>query len=389
MGLLKPVVLGLLTGLLAACAQLPQRDAALPAGLWRDEAFAYDASLVRVDKAQLFQLDAGLLAELHSPALQSANVEQRMTQLVTLVLEDSRHPFVYSTGASTTAAQTWAAKRGDCLSLTVLAYAMARELRLPAQMQEVPVPVLFDRRGDLDYLAGHVNVFVKGQPGADKFNPDLLARGTVIDFELQVGVAREGRSLSDEAILARYYNNLGVSLMAEGRAREAYAHFKAAVQADAQYASTFSNLALLYHSKGLDAQAEQLLRHAGALADDSGAALRALQRLLLAQGRQDEAAALAAALQAKQEKDPYYWIGLGLDRLQRADYRGAIAALERAQKMAQGFAEVHHYLAVAYARDGRPADAQRQLALLMALNSDDPYLLPLASKISRIQAGRM
>lgn len=374
-----------LASLLAACAQ-PVPRAGPPEPLWQDEAFA--AQPVSVGKADLFRLDDALLADLRSPALQASSVERRMAHLAALLFEGTAQPLAYGSGASTPAAQTWASKRGDCLSLTVLAYAMARELRLPAQMQEVPVPPLFDRRGELDYLAGHVNVFVRGQPATDRINPDLLARGAVIDFEPQAGVAREGRALSDEAILARFYNNLGVSLLARARWPEAYAHFKAAALADPAYPATFGNLALLYQERNLAPLAERAWRHAASLHDDGGTAVRGLQRLLLSQGRQAEAAALEPALRARQHKDPYYWIGLGLDRLQHTDYAGAVTALERAQTMAQGFAEVHHYLAVAYARDGRPAQAQRQLALLTALNSNDPYLLPLASKISRINANR-
>ncbi len=381
---LTPFVAGLL---LAACAQ-PVPLQAPAAALWRDEAFAHGAQRVSVDKARLFQLDAALLAELESPDLQAHSADQRIAHLVARVLQDARQPFAYDAGVSTPAAQTWASRRGDCLSLTVLAYAMARALKLPAQMQEVPVPVLFDRRGELDYLAGHVNVFVRGQPATDRIHPDLLARGAVIDFEPQVGVAREGRALSDDAILARFYNNLGVSQMAQGQAPAAYAHFKAAALADPGYAATFSNLALLYQGQGLQAQAEQALRHATTLADDSGTAVRALQHLLRGQGRLAEAAALQPMLLAKQEKDPYYWIAQGQDGLLQGDAKSAIRALERAQKMAQGFAEVHHLLAVAYARDGQPAQARRQLALLTALNSDDPFLPPLASKIARINAAR-
>ena len=378
-----------LVSLLGACAQQPVQQLALPQQVWRDAEFGYDASLLKVDKARLFQLDAVLLADLRNAELQKSGVEQRMAHRVALVFGGGNPGFAYSTGRTTVAAQTWAARQGDCLSLTVLTYATARELNLPAQMQEVPVPVMFDRRGELEYLSGHVNVFVRGQGATDRLSASLLQRGTVIDFDPQVGVAREGQPLSGDGILARYYNNIGVSHLAKGEWSEAYAHFKAAIGVDAGYAASFCNPALLYHRRGLDAQAEQLLLHASAMADDSGASLRALQQLLLAQGRLEEAARYEKALQVKQEKDPHCWVGLGLFRLQRADYPGAISALELAQKLEVGFAEIHHYLAVAYARAGRQAQAQQQLALLKALNRDDPYLSPLFNKIARINAGRL
>src|SRR5690349_16441196 len=144
----RRVVAGLTVLLLVACAQPPVRPT-LPQALWHDEAFAYDPALVGVSAPQLFQLDAPLLADLRRPDLQNSSVEDRMAHLLGLLFNNPAHAFAYGTGSTTVPAQTWASKRGDCLSLTLLTYAMARELKLPAQMQEVPVPALFDRRGEL------------------------------------------------------------------------------------------------------------------------------------------------------------------------------------------------------------------------------------------------
>ena len=52
----------------------------------------------------------------------------------------------------------WRLRRGDCLSLTILAYAMGRAMKLHADMQEVPIAAMFDRRNQFDFLSQHVNV---------------------------------------------------------------------------------------------------------------------------------------------------------------------------------------------------------------------------------------
>jgi thioredoxin-like negative regulator of GroEL len=46
----------------------------------------------------------------------------------------------------------------------------------------------------------------------------------------------------------------------------------------------------------------------------------------------------------------------------------AVAALERAQAMSRGFADVHRYLAEAYWRNGQMAKARDQMALLRSLD---------------------
>jgi tetratricopeptide (TPR) repeat protein len=91
----------------------------------------------------------------------------------------------------------------------------------------------------------------------------------------------------------------------------------------------------------------------------------------------------AEILRARQEKDPYYWLGVGLDHLQRGNYPKAVDALEHAQDLTTGFQEVHRYLAIAYWRAGKPARAKNQLAVLASLVPDDSALPALRRKIDK------
>jgi len=200
----------------------------------------------------------------------------------------------------------------------------------------------------------------------------------IIDFEPQVASRREGMALSDDGILARFYNNVAAEYLAQGDLALAYAHFKAAVLADPGYSPSYSNLAQLYIRKGFLQSAERLLLHAIALDDDADIALRSLHQLLVSQGRESEAVKYTEILQARQEKDPYYWLGVGLDQLQRGNYRKAISALEHAQELTRGFQEVHRYLAIAYWRAGKPSQAKNQLSMLASLMFDDLGLAALS-----------
>ena len=178
-------------------------------------------------------------------------------------------------------------------------------------------------------------------------------------------------------------NNLAAEHLADGRDRLAYAHFKAAVLAAPAYAASYSNLAELYLRAGHAQAAEALLRHSLALNETSDLALSGLHRLLLSQGRDAEAQPYERQLQARRERDPYYWLGLGLERLQQARYAQAVDALERAQALTSGFEEVHRYLAIAYWRNGQVHKARDQLKVLSALNRADPTVTELGKKFKR------
>jgi tetratricopeptide (TPR) repeat protein len=364
---------------LAACAGVPTGTpvSQLP---WRDAAFGYDGAPVAVSREELFRLDPQLLERLQAQAPATLSTGQRLKALLATVFGPDGHGFSYAAGHSTTAAQTWRLQRGDCLSLTVLTYAVARAMNMAAQMQEVPTPVLYDRRGGLDFVNQHVNVlFLRAHRTPME---GTGSRDVIVDFEPDLASARVGLALSEDAILARYYNNIAAEQLAQGRSDLAYAHFKAAILADPAYAASYGNLAVLYRGAGLAAEAEQLLRHALVRADPPDVPLHALHQLLLEQGRDTEARHYAELLQSRQSRDPYHWISLGLRHLQEGDWREAIAALERAQGMVSGFPEVHRYLALAYWRAGEPARANEQLARLASLAGTDAAVSSLSRKFN-------
>lgn len=366
---------------LAGCGSVP--TAPSPAQLpWQDEAFAYDATLVSVTKEELFRLDPELLEKLQDPAIQSLSYPKRVERLLVLLFGPEKRRFSFTTGHSTIAAETWKLKRGDCLSLTVLTFSVARSMNMVAQMQEVQVPVLFDRRGNFDFLNRHVNVLFRRSAPPRLTDGITRARDIVVDFEPEFGSFREGQALSDNAILARFYNNIAAEHLAQGLQSLAYAHFKAAILVEPAYAASYANLALLYLDAGMPGDAEQLLRHAVVLSDQAEVPLRALHRLLVNQGRDAEAQHYALLLQSQRDKDPYYWIELGLRHLQDGQFRQSISALERAQSMTNSFNEVHRYLAVAYWRAGDRVHANEQLSLLASLNDGDARVSTLRKKIN-------
>ncbi len=375
--LLRALSIGGCFVVLAGCAAAPR--APLPAQLpWQDQAFDYDAALVSVGKRDLFQLEDALLTKLNDSSIQNSSAQYRLHYLVSILFGPKAKDFPYSGGHSTVAAETWRRKTGDCLSLTVLSYSLASALGMSVQMQEVRVPVVFDRRGNVEFLNRHVNVLIRGAGEVYLIAGSMRSGDMIIDFEPQVASRREGMALSDDGILARFYNNVAAEYLAQGDLALAYAHFKAAVLADPGYSPSYSNLAQLYIRKSFLPSAERLLLHAIALDDDADIALRSLHQLLVSQGRESEAVKYTEILQARQEKDPYYWLGVGLDQLQRGNYRKAISALEHAQELTRGFQEVHRYLAIAYWRAGKPSQAKNQLSMLASLMFDDLGLAALS-----------
>ena len=364
--------------LLGGCATQPTPlTAPVRAALERgDQEFAL-AQLPAEDPAALFALPPDLEATIQQQRSRTVSHQRRLVALLDTIFGPDRRNFSYGADGSTTAAQTWAARRGDCLSLTILTYAAARAMGLNAQMQEVRVPAIYDRRSGVDFVNRHVNLAVHLRN--ETMQDMLRTHVAIVDFEPQLTGGELGRPLDEADMLARFHNNLGSQALALGDAAGAYGHYRAAMAADPHYAAAHSNLAVLLERRGLVGEAEVLLRHAISLSHEPDVALAALHRLLLGQHRTAEAEVVARQLRAAQESDPYYWIQEGVDALNAGRNRQAVVALEHAQELTNGFTEIHGWLALAYWGLGDGARARQQLAQLEALQSGSV----LAGKLRR------
>lgn len=366
--------------LLGGCASAPGPAPQIQA-LFRDDAFKPLPELHIETRDEVFALDPALQQQLQALALQGKSTEQRLKILLAHIYTDTGIRLSYASGHSTGAAQTWANKQGDCLSLTILAYAGAQALGLTAHMQEVSGPAVVDRRGQIDFVNGHVNLHVPTRSrvnlGVRVFEPG----GFIVDFQPHSALRNLGTRLDEQEIMARFYNNRASEYLAQGQNDLAYRYFRAAADTDPRYAPIFSNLAVLYARLGWSASEEAALRYAVSLKGDSDVALKGLQQLLQAQGRLNEAQAIALELRQWQDASPYYWLARGKAELQVGQPARAVEALERADALATGFADLHYHLALAYARTGQAVKAREQQALLQGLLGPNPALALLGKKI--------
>ncbi|MES2584124.1 MAG: hypothetical protein V4627_15485 [Pseudomonadota bacterium] len=369
------VVLGL-----GGCATTPVPPLALNS-VWQDKTFNYQRELVKETRDTLFALDAAVVHDLSLDEGVGRSSERRLELLVARLYGPNGIRLAYSTGHTTGASETWHNKRGDCLSLTILAYAAARHLGINAHMQEVRTPPLVDRRDGVDFVNGHVNVFIRFASEVTVNGQSFGAGSFIIDFEPQVGSRRTGHWLTESAILARYYNNRAAEYLVQKDDARAYAYYRAAIELAPDYAAPFGNLAQLYARHGLLAGAEQLLHHAIALDGPSYAPLRAMHQLLSLQGRAAEARRYAELLEKRQDEDPYHWMGVGIAALQNGRNAAAIRALERAASLTAGFEELHFYLGVAYGRNGQSEAANKQLVAMRAINNEGPSVALLSKKL--------
>lgn len=364
---------------LSACSNLAVVE---NESLWAPQHFSKSTTpLPQIE--DLFRLPSDLEETIVAAKLRNAPIQNRVNFLLELVYSDHNRPFLYEGYHSTSAAETWSKKRGDCLSLSILAYAIGKRLDLPIAVQEVTMPVNFDRRGQVEYLNGHVNAIILNP--FLRLNEKMAGTGQgymLIDFDPAQFTQRRGKILEEKEILAHFYNNLGVEAMLKNQKDLAYTYFKSSIQEFPKHTASYTNLSVLYQRSGLSSNALRVLEFAYEQDRESILVLRQLSNLYNFTGQAQKASAIQLQIKSVQEEDPYYWIGRGLFELEHKNYANAITYLERAQKFTNGFEEIHQALAVAYLNTKDLGKAKRQLELLAEINVDNPKLRHLKGRLA-------
>ncbi len=338
--------------------------------LWRDSAYGYPVSAdLAIPASEVFALDESIVQQLESFAASTPDSGTRFERLLDMLFGEDLQDFPYIADHTSPAAETWRNRGGNCISLAIMTLALTEPLGLTARIQEVRVPSVWQRRGDMNLLYRHINVIV--QRPARSMASSLAASGeVVIDFDPDLsGSQRAGVALSRQRVLAMFYSNLAVEAMIRHDDAAAYANFHAAAAQDPSFESIWINLAHFYQTKADLPAAEQSLALALQLSPDSYAALTGMQQIMKQTGRLEEAASFEQKLAERRQRDPYFLYLQGLEALERGELEVAQRHFERAAKRMSGFKELHELLLRIYQRNGdtkAAAEQQRQLAEIKA-----------------------
>ncbi len=289
--------------------------------------------------------------------------------LTNLLLHPGLLGIDYDAGRTGTAAETFASGAGNCLSLSILFVAMAREAGVDARFQQVEMTPEWDMRDEVLFAARHVNVYGRLSGYGDY----------VMDFYPYPAEPRgPRRMLTDAEAIGQFYNNLGAGYLAAEDYARAWVYLRAAVRQAPAWSDGWSNLALLYQRIGDDDSAESMLRYAVHLEHDNTSAINNLAVLLYRQGRDDEAGEWLARVQRVREQNPYYHYALARRAEQEGEVRAALGHIERAIALKKDeplFSRKAAELAAALEASGRVEARGREHGLAPAAGGEVPASL--------------
>ncbi len=335
------VVLPTLLLTLLACQQVRQQAPIQDVqSLLHDDAFMPVRQPIETP-AEIFALPAPLIEAARAEVLVFDAPHERSMALLKFIFRDQQNPLEYVNNATLTAWQTYEKREANCLSLTILSYSLAKALGFKAQFQDLKIPEYWVTRSGSSLLNGHVNLKVTPPFHKASNRTFLSAESTyTIDFEM------EGRrqflpvrKLSEGAIVALFYNNKAADAMLTQQQDLAYRYLQEAVRHAPEVSTSWSNLAVLYRQKQMFAQAERAYLQSLALEPEHVNTMANLALLYGLMGRPAEAAVLERKVEYARQQNPYYFVMLGNEALQRADGRAAELAFHRSLKLLPDLSE--------------------------------------------------
>ncbi len=335
--------------------------------LYLDEQFYSQKSIAIETQHEVFKLDDEMRAMVNAKLINNQTASQKARILLEHLFNKESISLSYEGNANVTAIEAYHSKAANCMSLTIMAYALASEAGMNISFQEVDVPEYWVRNGQYSLLTGHVNLLVKENNIA---NHRVVwgERATLIDFDPFVAKKRfPSHTIKKHTLLAMFYNNKGADALVNNDLIKAYQYIKAATQTDPLFASAWGNLGILYKLSNHYDMAENAYRHAVNLQPKNLTSLGNLALLLNNQGRVDEAKLIDDYIHKLRIRNPYYHALLATEAFINSSYQQALQHYKKAIYLDDEQHEFYLGLAKTYYKQDNLKLAKRAMTKAIAL----------------------
>ena len=304
-----------------------------------------------------------------------AGLSVKVKQLAHAIFNENEFGLRYDE-VTRTAAETFKARRGNCLSFTFMFVTMARGVGLDARFQEVEVPPQWTFANETYILNRHVNIHVdQGRlaPKAVDFN--------IADFKADY----DTRIISDQRALAHFFNNMGAELMQHGDVPGAfYAIRKAITENDRSFAPAWDSLGTLYGRMGLFYHAEASFLQALEIDRSDLTAMANLTALYDRLGEPKLASRYRNKVTTHRMRNPYYRFQLARTAYHLEDYDLAINHLKYAVQKGRNDDRFCALLGLVYLQLGDEKKSRRWMARAEKYAETDALKRTYSSKIDRL-----
>jgi hypothetical protein len=366
---------------LAGCATAPPQPTD---AIMHDALFAPPSQPIRA--ADVFAVSAEMKAFLASDIERLVRLDGTRQGLFKALRDKAGLSLDYDSVATRNAAEAFAARKGNCLSLVIMTAAFAKEMRLAVRYQNVFTDETWSRNGSFYLSIGHVNVVIRGtrvEPGYGHYDRDEM----IIDFLPPADLGNLRYWVIDEStIVAMYMNNRAVEALIAGEVNDAYWWAREALVQDPHFLSASNTLGAVYRAHGNLPEAQRALENVLASEPANASAMSNLATVLEERGDVAAASKLRVRLARIEPTPPFAYFERGLDAMKAGDYRLARDMFAREVARAAYYHEFRFWLAQAYARLGDMEQARANMAIALENGPTRADRELYAAKLERLRA---
>lgn len=374
----------IIAALLAGCAAAPPAsETRTPErSLYNDAAFAKPADLLA--PGQIFALTPEMKAYA-AKIRQTGRSKSPHQALIDSLYERGQLQLEYDSEMTRTAAQAFAARSGNCLSLVIMTAAFAKELGLEVQFQRITSEDTWSRSGTLYFSSGHVNLVLR-KSSDNAYSLLDRSQSVTIDFLPPPDAEKmPTQVITEDRVITMFMNNRAAESLVHGKLDAAYWWARTAIEHDPSYLLGYNTLATVYQRRGDLVQAERTLRFAYQHEPRNTVILFNLAEVTNALGKTEESARFKAELAQLERYAPFHFFNQGLRAMAEGDYRKARSMFVREVQRDPYYHEFHFWLAkAAFALgDLKEADKHMGLALLNSTTRNDSAIY--AGKLANLR----
>ncbi|GGI83951.1 hypothetical protein GCM10007978_22080 [Shewanella hanedai] len=266
-------------------------------------------------------------------------------------------------GENFSATDALAKGSGNCMTLALLSYAVAKELNVQAIFQVMhTAPMLLEVRAGLAVTSDHVRTFLyeDKQEGEEKGFYFSDRNYAVIDY-FPGRYDRAGKIIDEERFIAMYYRNLAADALLNDELTLSFALLKLGASYDPDYAPILNMMAVVHRRAGDDQTAEDFYRYGLEVSESKISLLSNYHYLLISQGKLDSAEQIKQTLLSLDDPTPYNWYLLGKTSLEEGDYSSAYIYLSKFLKNSPYYHQAYIELATAQYALGKTGAAEESL----------------------------
>jgi Flp pilus assembly protein TadD len=296
-------------------------------------------------------------------------------KLAEWLIDEDGHNMQYNIDANYSPIQAFKYKQGNCLSFTLLLSAMAAELDVNIEYNEVDLPDVweFDEASGM-VLYRHINGV--RQAGGNRQIFDLAIENYDFGYPQRI--------VSREHALAKLYSNRALQYLAQEKMASALHYMKLAISLAPDSSDLWINLGVHYKREQQYDRAETAFLRAHTLDQKNALAASNLERLYEFQGRTKEARRYEKLAVRARLYNPYFHFGLAKTHYTEEHFRRAKKSIRRAIKLHDNDARFYELSSRIAQRQKHFVAALRDLAKASTVSRDANERGRYASKFRRV-----